>query len=472
VMVNCNPETVSTDYDTSDKLYFEPVTAEHVRGVVRREEPRGVILQFGGQTPLKLSHRVGAVLGTQPDAIDIAEDRRRFSALLAELDIRQPEGEMVGTREEAYTAAARLGFPLLVRPSYVLGGRAMKICFHEGDFKAAVDEAIAVSEDHPLLIDRFLEGAVEYDVDALADGREVHVAGIMEHIEEAGVHSGDSTTVFPPVQLSPANRAQMVDIVRRVALRLGVVGLVNVQFAVQNGVVFVIEVNPRASRTVPYLAKATGIPLAKYATRLLLGERIADLGDLRPWGRGMTFIKAPVFPWRRFAGVDVLLGPEMHSTGEVMGIGWSFGEAYAKALIAGGMTLPTSGGVFLSLRDSDKAEAVPIAGALRQMGFTLYATAGTARALGAAGIEATTVYKVREGRPDVVDRIKNGDIQLLINTPLGKKAQYDEAAMRLAGLRFGVPCITNLQAAKNLPSAIRSLRAGELRVVKLQEIRR
>ncbi|MDP2308885.1 MAG: carbamoyl-phosphate synthase large subunit [Pseudomonadota bacterium] len=472
VMVNCNPETVSTDYDTSDKLYFEPVTAEHVRGVVRREQPLGVVLQFGGQTPLKLSHRVGTVLGTQPDAIDVCEDRKRFSALMNRLGIRQPDGEMVADREGSWAAAARLGYPLLVRPSYVLGGRAMKLCFDDADFHAAVDEAIRVSEDHPLLIDRFLEGAVEYDVDALCDGTDVHVVGIMEHIEEAGVHSGDSTTIFPAIQLSPENRREMEDIVRRIALDVGVLGLVNVQFAVQNGVVYVIEVNPRASRTVPYLAKATGIPVARYATRLLLGQKIADLGDLRPWGRGMYFVKAPVFPWRRFAGVDTILGPEMRSTGEVMGAGWSFGEAYAKALIASGMTLPTEGGVFMSFRDGDKHEAGPIAGALRQMGFRLYATGGTARALTEAGVEVERVYKVREGRPDVVDLIKNGQIQLVINTPLGKKAQYDEAAMRLAGLRFGVPCVTNLQAARVLPAAIRSLRAGELRVVKLQEIRR
>ena len=472
VMVNCNPETVSTDYDTSDKLYFEPVTAEHVRGVVHREQAKGVVLQFGGQTPLKLSHRVGAVLGTQPDAIDLCEDRKRFAALLNRLGIRQPDGEMVADREGSWAAAARLGFPLLVRPSYVLGGRAMKICFDDADFQAAVDEAIRVSEDHPLLIDRFLEGAIEYDVDALADGTDVHVVGIMEHIEEAGVHSGDSTTVYPPIQLSAENREEMEEIVRRIAVEVGVIGLVNVQFAVQQGVVYVIEVNPRASRTVPYLAKATGIPIARYATRLLLGQKIKDLGDLRPWGAGMYFIKAPVFPWRRFAGVDTVLGPEMKSTGEVMGAGWSFGEAYAKALLAAGMTLPTEGAVFLSLRDGDKHEAAPIAESLRQMGFTIYATSGTARALTAAGIEVERVYKVREGRPDVVDLLKNGKIQLIINSPLGKKAQYDEAAMRLAGLRFGVPCITNLQAAKMVPQAIRSLRAGELRVVKLQEIKR
>ncbi len=472
VMVNCNPETVSTDYDTSDKLYFEPVTAEHVRAVVHREQPRGVVLQFGGQTPLKLSHEVGTVLGTSPDAIDVCEDRKRFNTLLSRLGVRQPEGEMVKEREGAWAAAARLGFPLLVRPSYVLGGRGMKICYDESDFGAALDEAIRVSEDHPLLIDRFLEGAVEYDVDALCDGTDVHVVGIMEHIEEAGVHSGDSTTVFPAIALSAENRREIEDVVTRIARAVGVIGLVNVQFAVQRGVVYVIEVNPRASRTVPYLAKATGLPVARLATRLVLGQKIADLGDLRPWGRGMSFIKAPVFPWRRFAGVDTVLGPEMRSTGEVMGVGWSFGEAYAKAMIASGMSLPTAGGVFLSLRDDDKPEGVPIAGALRQMGFTVYATQGTADSLEAAGIPVVRTWKVREGRPDVVDAIKNGKINLIINTPLGKKAQYDEAAMRLAGLRFGVPCITNLKAAQALPAAIRSLRAGELRVVKLQELRR
>jgi carbamoyl-phosphate synthase large subunit len=472
VMVNCNPETVSTDYDTSDKLYFEPVTAEHVRAVVHREAPRGVVLQFGGQTPLKLSHRVGAVLGTQPDAIDICEDRKRFAALLHRLGIRQPEGEMVRDREESFAAAARLGFPLLVRPSYVLGGRAMKICYDRQDFAAAVDEAIRVSEEHPLLIDRFLEGAVEYDVDALSDGTDVHVVGIMEHIEEAGVHSGDSTTIFPPVSLRAENRREMEDIVTRIARAVGVVGLVNVQFAVQRDVVHVIEVNPRASRTVPYLAKATGHPIARYATRLLLGERIADLGDLTPWGRGLYYVKAPVFPWRKFVGADSILGPEMRSTGEVMGIGRTFGEAHAKALIASGMPLPTEGGVFLSFRDADKPDVVPIGRALADMGYTLYATHGTARVLEAAGISATRTWKVREGRPDVVDLVKNGTVKLLVNTPLGKRAQYDEAAMRHAGLRYGVPCITNLQAARALPDALRSLRAGELRVVKLQELAR
>ena len=470
VMVNCNPETVSTDYDTSDKLYFEPVSAEHVRGVVRREKPRGTILQFGGQTPLKLSHRVGQVLGTSPEAIDICEDRRRFNALMIELGIRQPDGEMVNTKEESFAAAARLGFPLLVRPSYVLGGRAMKICFDDSDFKAAVDEAILVSDNHPLLIDRFLEGAVEYDVDALCDLEQVHICGVMEHIEEAGIHSGDSTTVFPAIQLSTPNRAEMEDIVRRIALRVGVLGLVNVQFAVQRGVVYVIEVNPRASRTVPYLAKATGHPIASIATKLVLGKKLADFGPMPAWGAGHSFVKAPVFPWRRFPGVDTVLGPEMRSTGEVMGVGTSFGEAYAKALIAAGLSLPTQGGVFLSFRDADKHEAPAVARALHELGFQLYATRGTHAELTAAGLPCTRVWKVREGRPDVVDRIKNGDIQLIINTPLGKKAQYDEAAMRLAGLRYGVPTVSNLQAAKALPTALAALKRGEMGVIKLQDL--
>ncbi len=477
VMVNCNPETVSTDYDTSDKLYFEPVTAEHVCGVVARERAIGTILQFGGQTPLKLAHEVGTILGTSPEAIDLCEDRRRFNALLTRLGVRQPEGAMVDDREGAFAAAARLGFPLLVRPSYVLGGRAMKICFDSYDFKMALDEAIRVSDSHPLLIDRFLEGAVEYDVDALCDGVDVRVAGIMEHIEEAGVHSGDSTTVYPPIQLSEDNRREMTDIVTRIGRDIRAVGLMNVQFAVQraaNGesLVYVIEVNPRASRTVPYLAKATGVPLAKLATRLALGAKLADLPPpvSATWGQGYSFIKAPVFPWRKFSGVDTVLGPEMRSTGEVMGVGRSFGIAYAKAMIAAGMTLPTEGGVFLSLRDADKPVGIGIARELNEMGYKLYATHGTARALAAAGIPAEAVWKVREGRPDVVDRIKNGDIQLIINSPLGKKAQYDEAAMRLAGLRFGVACVTNLQAARVLPAGLRALRAGGLGITRLQDL--
>ncbi|MCB9687171.1 MAG: carbamoyl-phosphate synthase large subunit [Alphaproteobacteria bacterium] len=469
VMVNCNPETVSTDYDTSDKLYFEPCTHEHVQAVLDREKPRGVILQFGGQTPLKLSHLVGPVLGTPADAIDLSEDRERFAALLRMLEIPQPESGVAHDLEGANLLADKLGFPLLVRPSYVLGGRAMAICYDHQDFERVVGEALVTSEARSLLVDRYLEGAREVDVDALCDGTDVHIGGIVEHIEEAGVHSGDSAGVLPPVGLSAEERATIETYTKRIAIALGVVGLVNVQLALQGGVVYVLEVNPRASRTVPFVAKATGVPLAKIATRLCLGEKLADI-PIEPKGGDIFFIKAPVFPWRKFAGHDVLLGPEMRSTGEVMGVGWSFGEAYAKALIAAGTKLPTSGGVFLSIRDSDKAAAVGVAGALAHMGFQLFATGGTARFLEEKGIACERVYKVREGRPDAVDLIKNGRIQLILNTPLGKKAQYDERTMRLAGLQHGVACITNLQAAKAAVSAIRSLRAGELKVIKLQEI--
>ena len=470
VMVNNNPETVSTDYDTSDKLYFEPIGREHVQSILDHEKPRGVILQFGGQTPLKLSHHIHPVLGTSPDAIDLCEDRKRFNALLQELDIRQPKGATATSLEEARKAVSEIGFPCLVRPSYVLGGRSMVICYDESDFERAVHEAMVTSDARSLLIDRYLVGAVEYDVDALCDGDTVFIGGIIEHIEPAGVHSGDSAGVLPPVQLSPAHQKVIEDHTERIAKRLGVVGLVNIQYAIADDTVYVIEVNPRASRTVPFVSKAIGLPLARLATQICLGKKLGELGSLKKRGRGMYFIKAPVFPWQKFPGSDVVLGPEMRSTGEVIGVGWGFGEAYAKALIAAGMKLPTEGAVFLSFQDRDKEDAIGIAGSLAHMGFKLYATGGTARFLADHGIACETVFKVREGRPDVVDHIKNGQIQLMLNTPLGKKAQYDEVAMRLAGLRYGVPCLTTLSAARAVVSAIRSLRAGEMRAIKLQEI--
>jgi carbamoyl-phosphate synthase large subunit len=490
VMVNCNPETVSTDYDTSDKLYFEPITTEHVGNVLDREQPRGVILQFGGQTPLKLSHqlRMGGpagvpcpILGTSADAIDLCEDRQRFNALLRELNIRQPDGAMARNRDGAIAAAARIGFPLLVRPSYVLGGRGMAICFDETDFYGALDEALDVSDAHPVLLDHFLEGAVEYDVDALCDGDEVLIAGIMEHIEEAGIHSGDSSCVMPPVLLSEENRREMIDSTARIARRLGVVGMVNVQFAIQQGVVYVLEVNPRASRTVPYVGKSTGVAVPQVATRLCLGSKLRELGlpastgldapvPVLPLPAGMFFVKAPVFPWRRFDVRDVVLGPEMHSTGEVMGIGRSFGEAYAKALLAAGMVLPASGAVFLSLRDADKGALADLAGPLHALGYELLATAGTAAVLRDLGLPVQVVFKVREGRPDIVDHVRNGRVRLMINTPMGKKSAGDERQMRLAGLRFGVPCITTVSGAQAAVSALRSLRADELQVVRLQDL--
>jgi carbamoyl-phosphate synthase large subunit len=471
VMINNNPETVSTDYDTSDKLYFEPITIEHVEHVIHVEKPKGIILQFGGQTPLKLAHHIGPILGTPADAIDLCEDRERFNTLMNELDILQPKGAMASNREEAFVAMGTIGFPLLVRPSYVLGGRAMSICFDEDDFRAALGEALEASEGHPVLLDRFLGGAIEYDVDVLCDGEEVYIAGIMEHIEEAGIHSGDSACVIPPVVLSAENQADMCDIARRSALRLGVVGLMNVQFAVLDGEVYVIEINPRASRTVPYVSKARGVPLARLATMLCLGKKLRELGPLPPLADKSTyFIKAPVFPWGRFDIKDVLLGPEMHSTGEVMGIGRSFGEAYAKALAGAGQALPDSGGVFISLRNEDKKVLGELAGPLHSMGFELWATKGTAEALEALGIPCKVAFKVKEGRPDVVDHVRNGKIQLIINTPSGKKSVYDERAMRLAGLRFGVPTITTMRAAISAVRAIRSQRAGELKAIKLQMI--
>ena len=469
VMVNCNPETVSTDYDTSDKLYFEPITAEHVGNVLRREKPRGVILQFGGQTPLKLAHKIGPILGTPADAIDLCEDRERFNGLLAELGVRQPEGAMVHTREEAEAARSRLGFPLLVRPSYVLGGRAMAICYDERDFQSALDEALEVSEQHPVLMDRFLDGAIEYDVDALCDGETVYIAGVMEHIEPAGVHSGDSACVMPPVVLGAAQRDEMERIVTQVALRVGVIGLVNVQFAVKDDKVYVIEVNPRASRTAPYVSKATGVPLARLATLLCLGRKLSEVGPLEKKGGGLYFIKEAVFPWSRFTVDDILLGPEMHSTGEVMGVGDSFGAAYAKALIAAGLKLPDAGTVFLSLCDRDKHALGAIAKPLVALGYRLVATTGTHAELSRLGVPAQRVFKVREGRPDIVDHVRNGEIQLIINTPMGRKGVYDEAAMRLAGLRFGVPTITTLRGAEAVVEALRAVKNDELQVVCMHE---
>ena len=346
----------------------------------------------------------------------------------------------------------------------------MRICYDKAQFDAALGDALEASEGHPVLLDKFLVGAVEYDVDALCDGSEVYIAGIMEHIEAAGVHSGDSTALMPPVHLSDKNKTEVENIVTRIALKLGVVGLVNVQLAIQDGVVYIIEVNPRASRTVPYVSKATGVPVAQIATRLMLGEKLRDVGPLNTVREGMSFIKSPVFPWKRFAGADIVLGPEMRSTGEVMGIGRNFGEAYAKGLMGSGMALPKSGGVFLSIRDEDKHRAPNLAKKLSSMGFKLVATGGTHRVLLEAGVESEFVYKVKEGRPDIVDSIKNGKIQLMLNTPMGKKSALDERAMRLAGLRYDVPCITTIEAADALIDALVSLRAGDLKVVNVQEL--
>jgi len=474
VMINCNPETVSTDYDTSDRLYFEPLTFEDVIAVVQREKPVGVLVQFGGQTPLKLAHpleRAGVkILGTSPDAIDRAEDRERFGQLLKEVGLTAPPWGVASTVEEGLRTGRALGFPLLVRPSYVLGGRAMRIAYDEETLEETLAEALETFPDRPVLIDQFLEDAFELDVDALGDGKAVVVAGIMQHIEEAGIHSGDSYAVLPPYLRVPREAlGEIREATRRLGEALGVVGLMNVQFALRGGQLYVLEVNPRASRTVPFVSKATGVPFARLAARLCLGETLADVGVTdEPPLRGFS-IKAPVFPFRRFEGVDTLLGPEMRSTGEVMGRDPSFGLAFLKAALGAGVTLPAKGSAFLSVHDGDKEATIPIARELLALGFSLAATAGTERALARAGLTARRVLKVNEGRPNVVDHMINGEIDLVVNTPLGRESFYDEVAIRRTALERDIPCLTTLSAAWAALDAIRARQRGPVSVSSLQE---
>ena len=475
IMVNCNPETVSTDYDTSDRLYFEPLTFEDVMNVIERERPEGVVIQFGGQTPLRLAvplHRAGVkILGTSPDAVDLAEDRRRFSALLTELGIPQPESGTATSLEEATVVAARIGYPVLVRPSYVLGGRAMAIVYDASHLEEYVREAVKASPEHPILIDRFLEDAYEVDVDALADGERVVIGGILEHIEEAGIHSGDSSAILPTYKIAEAHLQTIRDATRRLGLALGVRGLMNVQFAIKDGIVYVLEVNPRASRTVPFISKATGVPLAKAAARIMAGRSLAEQGLTQDLVVDRFFIKMSVFPFLKFPGSDILLGPEMKSTGEVMGISEHFGVAFAKALAAAGAEIPTSGTAFVSVNDHDKEEVLPVARALHDMGFALLATRGTAAFLSARGVPTEMIYKVNEGRPHVVDRIRSRGIDLIINTPLGEASFYDDGAIRKNAILHGVLCLTTLTAAAATVEAIRALRERTtIDVTSLQEI--
>ena len=487
IMVNCNPETVSTDYDTSDRLYFEPLTYEDVMSVVEEEKPDGVIVQFGGQTPLNLAlplKRAGVpIVGTSPDSIDLAEDRRRFGDLLRRLEIPQPENGTAVAADEAREIAARIGYPVLVRPSYVLGGRAMVIAYDEPTLDEYMREAVDYSDPgRPILIDRFLEEATEVDVDALCDGEQVLIAGIMEHIEEAGIHSGDSSCVLPSFSIGAEQLQKLSEYTLRLALALRVVGLMNVQYAIQNGRVYVLEVNPRASRTVPYVSKATGVPLAKLAARLMTGRKLRELSlplNGSSEGEGALLgtlpvkqfcVKSPVFPFAKFPGVDPILGPEMKSTGEVMGVGEGFGEAFAKSQLSAGVRLPLTGSAFLSVQDKDKPRAVMLARKLAAIGFEIVSTRGTAEYVAGEGVPVRTVYKVMEGRPNVVDLIKGGGIQLLINTPIGARSFQDEKTIRRAAMQRRIPCITTLAGALAAVDGIAALKSQPIQVMALQDL--
>ncbi|HEV2187999.1 MAG TPA: carbamoyl-phosphate synthase large subunit [Stellaceae bacterium] len=476
IMVNCNPETVSTDYDTSDRLYFEPLTAEDVIEIVRVEQQRGellgVIVQFGGQTPLNLAKALEAaqipILGTSPDAIDLAEDRQRFQQLLQGLGLRQPDNGTAYSAEEAEEIAQRIGYPVVIRPSYVLGGRAMEIVHDTAGLNRYIRNAVRVSGTSPVLIDRYLQDAIEVDADAVADGEAVYVAGIMEHIEEAGIHSGDSACSLPPYSLDQSTVAEIERQTVALARALHVVGLMNVQFAVKNGDVYVLEVNPRASRTVPFVAKATGVPIAKIAARVMAGERLADfVTGSRPWTLHVA-VKEAVFPFARFPGVDLILGPEMKSTGEVMGLDSDFGRAFAKSQLGSGTELPLSGKVFVSVRDGDKAGLVEPCRHLVEWGFELVATQGTAATLGEAGLAVVVVNKVREGRPDIVDEMRSGRIQLVFNTTEGAQAIADSFSLRRTALTHNIPYYTTVAGARAAVQAIGALRRGGLEVAPLQ----
>jgi carbamoyl-phosphate synthase large subunit len=474
IMINCNPETVSTDYDTSDRLYFEPLTFEDVMAVVDLEKPKGVIVQFGGQTPLKLANQLEAagvpIIGTSPDAIDEAEDRERFQKLIDKLSLIQPPNKTVRTQEQAVVAADNIGFPLVVRPSYVLGGRAMEIVYDQDELKSYMREAVEVSEDSPILLDRFLDQAIEVDIDAVSDGTQVVIGSVMQHIEQAGIHSGDSACSLPPYSLSDELQAEMRDQVKRMALELGVIGLMNVQLAVQNNQIFVLEVNPRASRTVPFVSKCIGVSLAKVAARCMVGISLEKQGFTEEIIPNFFSVKEAVFPFGKFPGVDPILGPEMKSTGEVMGAGASFAEAYGKAQTAASDTIPNKGRAFLSVRDADKEQLPEIAKGLVELGFALVATQGSAKIISEAGMEVQLVNKVQEGRPHIVDMLKNHDVDFIVNTTEGKQAIADSYLIRRTALQNKV-CYTTTMAGGR--ASVAALRHGEDRTVhSLQDLQR
>ncbi|MCP4051184.1 MAG: carbamoyl-phosphate synthase large subunit [bacterium] len=472
IMVNSNPETVSTDFDISDKLYFEPLTYEDVINIYEREKPLGVIVQFGGQTPLNLSKSLEKsgvnILGTQSDSIDRAEDRERFGALINQLGLKQPDNGIAANSEESLRIAERIGYPVLVRPSYVLGGASMEIVYDSIELANYMKNAADISSERPVLIDKYLEDAIEVDVDAIADGEDCVIAGIMEHIEEAGIHSGDSACAIPPHSLAREVINEIREMTDKLARELKVIGLMNIQYAIKGSVVYILEVNPRGSRTVPFVSKATDIPWAQMATKVILGRKIKDLG-LKEVEMKCTAVKESVFPFSRFPGVDILLGPEMKSTGEVMGVDSDFGMAYVKAQLGAGQLIPREGTVFISVKDQDKNKVVPIARKLTNMGFKIIATAGTARALQKASIEASKINKIDEGRPHVADHIKNGDIQIVINTPSGKNPLKDEIIIRQAALSHNIPVVTTVSGAKATVDAVDKYIKRKIEVSALQD---
>jgi carbamoyl-phosphate synthase large subunit len=477
IMVNSNPETVSTDYDTSDILFFEPLTVEDVLNICDNVNPDGVIVQFGGQTPLNLARALSdagvPIIGTSVDTIDAAEDREQFQKLLNTLDLKQPPNGIAQNMNEARQVVAEVGYPVLVRPSFVLGGRAMEICYDKAQFERFVLEAFIVSAGQPVLVDKFLEEAIEVDVDCIADGTDVVIAGIMEHIEEAGVHSGDSACSIPPYSLSEDTLDEIRAATVAMAKYLNVVGLMNVQFAIKKEAdttnVYVLEVNPRGSRTVPFVAKATGVPVAKIAAKVMAGMTLKEQGITEELVPSQVSVKESVFPFRKFAGVDIVLGPEMRSTGEVMGISPDFPTAFAKSQLAAGVILPESGRIFVSVRGPHKDRAVQVARQLSEMGYDIIATAGTARVIEEAGIPVESVKKLSEGSPNLIDHMKNEAVDLIINTPNGKGARTDEGQIRAASVQAGIPCITTIQAAEAAVEALKSLREQPMEVQALQE---